>query len=219
MDNRNSILYKLNTQTCPGNLIIILGAKINDNHVINYFNALNNDNTIICIDIDPLEGGGEQIERLVQIRHDFNNVGLWKLINRSCEKLGLVPHKVIVDWSTAKFLSGNFAINMSYGLIMKIIISWISLFSCELYSPYSHDCCYIISVTEKLPDYYKIYQLNTCVHFNSSTFFIDEHWINEIKAYVKKEQPMLNIVNSSEEPYPLIRINNPVTKFFKLLKN
>jgi hypothetical protein len=219
MDNRNSILYKLNTQTCPGNLIIILGAKIHDNHVLNYFNTLDKDTTIICIDIDPLQGNEEQIKRLVQITHDFNHIGLWKLINSNCEKLGLVPHKVIVDWSTAKFLSGNFAINMSYGVIMKIITSWISVFSCELYSPYSHECCYIISVTEKVPDYYKIYPLNICVAFDSSTSFIDEFWINELKAYVKKEQPALNVVDFSENMYPLMRINNPVTKFLKLLKN
>lgn len=117
------------------NLIIILGANIDEPHIINFAQRQLN-TTIWCVSNDSREEEREVGSLILkQFNFDFNNRDEWVRISTIINR-NFTLTKIIVDWSTAKFFGDEF--NLYNGNIMRIIREFMDIHNTEFYSP----CCY-----------------------------------------------------------------------------
>jgi len=170
MDNKSTLKKKISMLPHNNDLIIIMGSKINEDHIIHFFRGQPSNTSVICMD---KEGPNEENcyvkkgdKSLLHVMVDFNTIGPWNYINKCLIKRRLIPKKVIIDWSTAKFVNTNFSINSQYGDIMDIVIKWISIYNCELFSPCSTESLYLLNEHEKEPHYYNFFLYRTKVPMN-----------------------------------------------------
>ena len=226
MDNRNSLLKKINLIAQNSNIYFILGASIFQEHVINFFNTLPGENgVVLCFDIQfdnkadyCIEGVGNK--RLIQVICDFNTIGPWKIINDNLVRKQINPKQVIIDWSTAKFIDGRFSVNSEYGDVMKILIKWITIFSCEIYSPCAYETIYYPNSRFKEPQYYNFFLYRTQVPLTLDHQSINLVWIEKFTDFLNKEHKNVELyyVESGKGLFPLVRKDKDIKEFFKLAK-
>jgi len=221
-DCKNKIECKLNQLTYGNSLVIILGANINEDHIRNFFFNQKENISILCMSNEFYENDYLYVngtKELVQFHVDFNILGVWMVINDYLIKKKLTPEKIIVDWSTAKFISGSFAINNKNGKIMQIILKWISIFGCEFYSPCSYESSYPINCNFKEPQFYNFFLFTTYVPLKINADAVDFIWIENFNRYLQMNYEDLQLMYfQKSNNYSLFRDVTPVTKFFKLVR-
>ena len=177
------------SQFKSGELIIVLGAKINEPHILQFLKEQNPNTTVLCIDLDLNKSfTGEFIvpqdnnKLLLQIIGDFNNFEIWNVLREniySTDNLKLT--KIIVDWSTTKYMNDSY--NFEDGGVMNIIKEFMFISETHFYSP----CCFEAAIIEeggnKIPMFAPYFKLELQVPIRT-----DKDDINQI----------VNTINISE---------------------
>ena len=221
VENRTTLTEKINIIPYDSNLIIIMGSTIDEDHIIDFFQKQENNTVIICMDKefsdrDNYYRKDDDGKMLIQVIIDFNAIGPWQFINNTLIRKQLHPKKVILDWSTAKFVSASFAINSEYGDIMDILVKWIEIFNCEIISPCSIESIYPLNVKEKEPHYYNFFLYRTKVPFNLTIEAINIIWIDKFTEYLEKTYRNLALKYEKNKVYPLNRPDKDIGIFFIL---
>lgn len=220
MDDRRTLTNKINMISYDKELIIIMGSTIDESHIIDFFQHQKENTVIICMDKEFANTDNyfkkDNSKLLIQIVVDFNSIGPWRLINDNLIKRQLHPKKVILDWSTAKFVNANFAVNSEYGDIMDILMKWIEIFMCEVISPCSVESIYPLNIREKEPQYYNFFLYRTKVPFNLDIEAINIIWINKFTEYLEENHSNLALKYEENKIYPLNRPSKNIKAFFIL---
>ena len=138
-----------------------------------------------------------------------------KALNDSHE-ISAETKKLILDWSTAKFVNANFAVNSEYGDIMDILMKWIEIFMCEVISPCSVESIYPLNIRVKEPQYYNFFLYRTKVPFNLDIEAINIIWINKFTEYLEENHSNLALKYEENKIYPLNRPSKNIKAFFIL---
>lgn len=210
------------------NLIIILGANINEKHIIEFAKRQISNYHIWCISSESIEMENEiNNVSLKQFTFDFNNVDKWIDISKLIEE-NFTLEKIIVDWSTAKFFKDGF--NFYIGNIMEIIKNFMNIHNTEFYSP----CCYEAVIYEEdfskgEPLTYNYYTPDTSTYpgiflrNESSRYFINKNYIEEfnnfIKYYMDNKYKSTYYTESMEDyvEYPLKREGDQKIKDYMII--
>lgn len=223
MDNKSTFKKKISMLSHNNDLIIIMGSRINEDHILNFFSDQPSNTSVICMDKECSNVENYYVKdrnkSLLQVVVDFNAIGSWNYINNCLIKMRLSPKKVIIDWSTAKFVNSNFAVNSQYGDIMDIVMKWINIFNCELFSPCSIESLYLLNENEKKPHYYNFFLYSTKVPMNLDIESINIVWINKFTEYLEEyhKDLVLDYMENSCN-YPLCRTDKNINTYFKLSK-
>jgi hypothetical protein len=177
-------------------IIIILGATIYEQHIIE-FAEMNNDKYIITIDINILQEKVIVPNNLFLLIDDFNTVELW-------DKISVLKkvHKIIFDFSVVKFMN-NDEWNIFYGKIFNHITNML-IKGGEFHSYIS--CSISIVETIKIKNIDTNYILKQlCPKYVNNLIDIYDNTI-DINLYInnKKEFKKINIKDvdkSNKEEY------------------
>jgi hypothetical protein len=223
MDDRRTLtnkINKINMISYDTNLIIIMGSRIDESHIIDFFHKQEENTVIICMDKEFSDRDSfykkNDNKILIQVVIDFNTIGPWRVINDNLIRRQLHPKQVILDWSTAKFVNANFAVNSEYGDIMDILMKWIEIFGCEIISPCSVETIYPLNNREKEPHYYNFFLYRTKVPFNLDIEAINIIWIDKFTEYLEKNHSNLALNYEENKSYPLNRSDKDIKAFFIL---
>ena len=190
-----------------GELIIILGSKINEPHILQFINEQKPNTIVLCIDLDftgefiiPQDNG----KLLLQIKEDFNNFEIWNVIRESIYRTdGLKLTKIVVDWSTTKYMNDSF--NFEDGSVMSIIKEFMVTHQTEFYSP----CCLEGSVVignEKIPTFHRYFNFEMKVPLRTDNENINIMYISEFNSTLKNHKVIYQSESNDQRlSYPITR--------------
>jgi len=200
------------------NLIIILGSNIKEPHIVKFINDQEPNTVVLCIDIDinknfansstepePFKVVLLQGKILLQIIHNFNDFELWDSIREkiySSENLKL--KKIIVDWSTAKYMNDSF--NLDGGSVMSVIKEFMTTHNTEFFSPCCFSSAFINDEQKRVPNFYPYFNLDLATPLLTEIEDINQIYISEFNS--KSENHKIIYQSESNDQrlfYPIIR--------------
>lgn len=199
------------SQFKSGELIIVLGAKINEPHILQFINEQNPNTTVLCIDLDLNQiFTGELIvpqdnnKLLLQIIEDFNNVELWDVLRNSIYSTdNLKLSKIIVDWSTTKYMNDSY--NFEDGSVMNIIKELMFISETKFFSP----CCdegAVIVGNNKIPTFIPYFNFQIRVPFRTDKENLNVMYISEFNSTLRNHEVIYQSESNDQRlDYPITR--------------